>query len=65
MPAAEKTAIGRKRRGMHCFEHQMPVAIDKYTFFLRVRAPKQEDQLLTFSAERRDDLIGVGKPSGW
>lgn len=54
---AKKAAIGREWRRVRRGEHQVACAVDERAFFYGVRPPKNENKILTFGGEVRDNLV--------
>ena len=63
MFAAQKTAMGRQWGWMWRTQNKMPGRIDNLTFFLRIAAPKQKNQILSIVAQMLDDTVGEGFPA--
>ena len=61
--AAEETAIGGQRRGVRRAEDKMAAAVDKRAFFLRVAAPKHEDNMFSVLVDLVDHLVGKAFPA--
>ena len=61
--AAEEAAIGGQRRGVRRAEDEMAAAVDKRAFFLRVAAPKHEDDVFTVLVDLVDHFVGKALPT--
>ena len=63
MAAAEKSAVGRKRRGVRRGQHQMAAAVDHGDLFLGVDASQHKHQMLAFLVQAGDHAVGKGFPA--
>ena len=61
--AAEETAIGGQRRGVRRAEDEMAAAVDKRAFFLRVAAPKHEDDVFAVLVDLVDHFVSKALPT--
>lgn len=63
MFATEEAAIGGQRRGVRRTKDKMAAAVDKRTFFLRMAAPKHEDDVFTVLVDLVDHFVGKAFPT--
>ena len=61
--AAEEAAISGQRRGMRRAENEMAAAVDKRAFFLRVAAPKHENDVFAVLVDLVNDFVGKAFPA--
>ena len=57
MPAAEKSAMGRKRGWVWCFKNQMTGVIDQYALLLCMAAPQHENDMMPVPTDGFNDGI--------
>ena len=62
MVIAKEATVGRKRRGVNGFEHEMLAAIDERCLALSITAPEDEHEVLALVAQRLDHSIGECLP---
>lgn len=60
---SEKAAMCGKWRGMGSLQNQMSPAVDHFTFFVGIGAPKHEYKVVPAGIEFRNGPVGKGFPA--
>ena len=54
--------MSRQRRGVRRLQNQMPVAVDKFAFALRIRSPQDKNQVVALFGQFVNDSVGKSFP---